>query len=98
MNTDDAIIWAISVDSADDFQCVHVDDYLALKAKCKELEDLRDGLTQFYAGAAIDARRYRWIRALGGSWETEAFLSGLSPEGYDAAIDLALYSADEKKP
>ena len=36
-----------------------------------------------------DAVRYRWIRERG-AWETEAFLAGISPEEYDAAIDAAM--------
>jgi hypothetical protein len=47
-----------------------------------ELEAERDA-------ARADAERYRWIRSQGCSWETEAFISGLSPEQYDAAIDAA---------
>lgn len=41
------------------------------------------------AALRADAERYRWIRQRG-AWETEAFLNGLSPEQYDAAIDAAM--------
>ena len=40
-----------------------------------EIECLRD-----YAG------RYKWIRE-NPAWETEAFLSGLTPKEYDSEID-----------
>ncbi len=33
-----------------------------------------------------DAERYRWLRKHP-AWETEAFLSGITPTEYDAAID-----------
>lgn len=36
---------------------------------------------------AIAADRYNWIRSQGGSWETEASLSGLTPEEYDREVD-----------
>lgn len=34
----------------------------------------------------VDAERYRWEREHP-AWETEAFLSNLSPIEYDAAVD-----------
>lgn len=46
-------------------------------------------------GLMRDAARYRWIRAQGGSWESEAFLSGLTPEEYDRELDRAVEAAKE---
>lgn len=42
----------------------------------------------------VDAKRYRWIREHG-AWETEAFLNGLTPAEYDAAVDKAMRDEQE---
>lgn len=58
------------------------------------------GIVESYSGQRLapndiigdlmrDAKRYRWIRERG-AWETEAFLNGLTPEEYDAAVDAAI--------
>jgi hypothetical protein len=45
---------------------------------------IRD-LAQQVEDLQADARRYQWLR-LHPAWETEAFLGGLSPEEFDAAV------------
>jgi hypothetical protein len=42
-----------------------------------------------YEATLKDARRYQWLREHP-AWETEAFLGGLSPEQFDAAVDKAM--------
>lgn len=41
----------------------------------------------------IDAMRYQWLREHP-AWETEAFLSGLTPEEFDAAVDKAIQESE----
>jgi hypothetical protein len=40
---------------------------------------------------SVEVDRYRWLRE-NPAFETEAFLSGLTPEEYDAAVDKARMS------
>ena len=77
-------------------------DEKALEAACEawvresvwnkggHLECLRAAITAYLAasGEARDADRYRWERQ-NPAWETEAYLGGMTPEQYDAALDAA---------
>ena len=39
---------------------------------------------------ALDANRYRWLREHP-AFETESFLSGLTPEQYDLVVDINIH-------
>jgi hypothetical protein len=49
------------------------------------------------ARIVLDAERYQWIRSRGGSWETEMFLSGLSPLEYDREVDKARGAGSDRR-
>jgi hypothetical protein len=54
-------------------------------ARIQAMRDARDK----QAALEQDAVRYRWLRN-NPDWETEMFLSGLTPVEFDAAIDAAM--------
>jgi hypothetical protein len=47
------------------------------------------GIVTAMEQATINSRRYRWLRK-NPAWETEQFLSGLTPEQFDAEVDKAI--------
>ena len=52
----------------------------------------RDGLLEAAEAVArdsIDSERYRWLRE-NPAFETEAFLSGLTPTEFDAVVDARI--------
>ena len=59
------------------------------KALMKDMSDRYDASEERCRALEADAWRYRWERE-NPAWETEAYLGGMTPEQYDAAIDHAI--------
>lgn len=53
-----------------------------------------DALASRLAEAERDAARYRWLR-INPDWESEAALSGMTPEDFDMAVDSAIRAANK---
>ena len=51
--------------------------------------DYRSNVRAAIESLAADAARYRWLREHP-AWETEAFLSWLTPQEFDTAVDAAM--------
>jgi len=60
-----------------------------LSAPVGAIIQMRSNLRTAIDSLVADAARYRWLREHP-AWETEAFLSGLTAEQFDAAIDAAM--------
>jgi hypothetical protein len=74
----------ITPDEARQFATQFDNDGWVKPEDCKVADLIRD-LAQQVEDLQADAKRYRWLR-LNPAWESEAFLSALSPEGFDLAV------------